>query len=86
MGQTFNITRTQKNITTDIPFTKLKVIHNNFSRATREKSPEVRGIMRDKHGFKSCQMLETEKETQMEYEINFYFEKGIQLLSFQAED
>ena len=31
-------------------------------------------------------MLETEKETQMEYEINFYFEKGIQLLSFQAED
>ena len=42
VGQTFNITRTRKNITTDIPFTKLKVIHNNFSRATREKSPEVR--------------------------------------------
>ena len=42
MGQTFNLTRTRKNITTDIPFTKLKVIHNNFSRATREKSPEVR--------------------------------------------
>ena len=31
-------------------------------------------------------MLETEKETQMEYEINFYFKKGIRLLSFQAED
>ena len=42
--------------------------------------------MRDKHGFKSCQMLETEKETQMEYEIDFYFKKGIRLLSFQAED
>ena len=26
----------------DIPFTKLKVIHNNLSRATREKLPEVR--------------------------------------------
>ena len=32
------------------------------------------------------QMLETEKETQMEYEINFFFKKSIQLLSFQAED
>ena len=42
VGQTFNITRTRKNITTDIPYTKLKAIHNNFSRATREKSPEVR--------------------------------------------
>jgi len=31
-------------------------------------------------------MLETEKETQMEYEINIYFKKSIQLLSFQAED
>ena len=28
-------------------------------------------------------MLETEKETQIEYEINFYFKKGIQLLSFR---
>ena len=28
-------------------------------------------------------MLETEKETQMEYEINFYFKKGIRLLSFK---
>ena len=31
-------------------------------------------------------MPETEEETEMEYEINFYFKKGIQLLSFQAED
>ena len=31
-------------------------------------------------------MLEMEKETKMEYEINFYFKKGIQLLSFQTED
>ena len=26
------------------------------------------------------------KETQMVYQINFYFKKGIQLLSFQAEE
>ena len=36
------LTALGKNITTDIPFTKLKVILNNFSRATREKSSEVR--------------------------------------------
>ena len=47
--------------------------------------------MRDKHGRGNSnsnhgEMLETEKETQIEYEVNFYFEKGIQLLSFQAED
>ena len=47
--------------------------------------------MRDKHGCGNSntnhdEMLETKKETQIEYEINFYFKKGIQLLSFQAED
>ena len=47
--------------------------------------------MRDKHGCGNSnsnhgEMLETEKETQIECEVNFYFEKGIQLLSFQAED
>ena len=47
--------------------------------------------MRDKHGCGNSntnhgEKLETEKETQIEYEINFYFKKGIQLLSFQAED
>ena len=47
--------------------------------------------MRDKQGCGNSNtnhgdMLETEKETQIEYEINFYFKKGIQLLSFQAED
>ena len=98
VGQTFNITRTRKNITTDIPFTKLKVTLNNFSRATRHprwenptcsKNHDKWGINTDvgiQQWFKSCQMLETEKETQMEYEINFYFKKGIRLLSFQAED
>ena len=45
----------------------------------------------DKHGCGNSntnhgEMLETEKETQIEYEINFYFKKGIQLLRFQAED
>ena len=37
-------------------------------------------------GIQIIQMLETEKETQKEYEFNFYFKKGIQLLSLQAED
>ena len=45
----------------------------------------------DKHGCGNSntnhgEMLETEKETQIEYEISFYFKKGIQLLRFQAED
>ena len=47
--------------------------------------------MRDKHGCGNSdsnhgEMLETEKETQIEYDINFYFKKRIQLLSFQAKD